>query len=611
MTNVVLGKVAFTWKGAFSTSTTYYLQDVVSYTDGSGFTNSYVCKVATAAAGAFDGTTNFELFASGTGVALNSGDLVYNNGTTIVALPIGTANQVLEVDSTTLLPSWTSIPTATSKRVKYLPRNNGQSTQHRENYAIMEDLSIQTWGSNTRARLRGSNSSATYGVPADMPFPKGFTGVYYNTTHQLPMVSWTWGYRTHIIDTNKDLWTMGYYQTSSYDSGGIGAQRNAMIPFNVTTWNNAGNDIYGKNIEYIAQHVGSHEDDSVFVISDEGLIYAAGYNGYGQLGTGTSTAGEDTAGGYNEFKQLPFFADLKSTSNVTVTTLKTGREEYKSVHAITSDNKLYNWGYNYYGQLGRGTSSNNSTHRFSIPTHINLGSLLASNGETNGIVVDVYPTGYYGVFVKTSDGNLSFMGFSDDGCSGLGPTSDTEYNIPTRTIATGDVNTVIALPYDYQNTWVLKTDGTVLHAGNNASGCGGHGNTSAVGSWVAMPLTVADGNDGEGPMSASETVTKIVCGGTNNYPLFCCLTDAGKVYHCGYGGNGQSGRGHANSTNNRLALMPCQRTVTDIGITGYDTYTQVWILTDDGQMFGCGYGGWMAFGGEDGDNSWVFTPIRF
>ena len=606
MTNIVLGKVAFTWRGAFDATATYYLQDVVSYTDGSGFTNTYVCKVATAAAGAFDSTNNFELFASGTGVALNSGDLVYNNGTTIVALPIGTANQVLEVDSTTLLPTWTSIPTASSRRVKYLETYDHMQLNTVSRWAVMEDDSLVGWANNSHYFIRGGNST-TYSNPAPIAFPKGFAGVKTTTGlngFTIPLFWHNHRYACFCVDKNSDLWVWGQYQTSVHDAKGVGASKNLYQPFNLSTYNHVDNALYGKDIVQLGHQCGQENDESQHVIDSDGRVYGCGYNGYGQLGMGNVS--HDTTTGRNFFAELPFFANLKSTSNITVTQVAKTREEYCTTYFVTSDNKVYSVGYNANGALGNGTTG---TGTASIPYHMNGGSLDSSNGETNGIISKVF-AGPEFAFILTTDGNLSFVGRSNYGVSGLGNGSDIDITTPTITISSGNVAQVICPRYDYYSAWVLLSDGSIKSVGYNGYGKLGNGNSTQQNTWTDVLLTAADGNTSDAPVGAGETVTKIFTGNSGSYERFGVLTDAGKVYVCGYGGHG-TGFGTADGTNQFLREVPCQKTITDAKFYGYNEYGGIEVLTDDGQLWAGGAGEYRMLGGEDNDDNYTLTPIKF
>ena len=94
MATISLGKVAFRWRSTYSAATTYMKQDVVSYLG-----STFVC-IADNIVGVTpaNASTAWNIFAQGTtGVSNSSGQILYNNGSGLVALPAGTAGQVLTV----------------------------------------------------------------------------------------------------------------------------------------------------------------------------------------------------------------------------------------------------------------------------------------------------------------------------------------------------------------------------------------------------------------------------------------------------------------------------------------------------------------------------------
>src|SRR5881628_2032757 len=75
-------------------------------------------------------------------------------------------------------------------------------------------------------------------------------------------------------------------------------------------------------------------------LKSDGTVWAWGYNGYGQLGDGTTTQ-----------RLTP----VQVSGSSGVIAIATG--QYFSL-ALKSDGTVWAWGYNYYGQLGNGNTSN-------------------------------------------------------------------------------------------------------------------------------------------------------------------------------------------------------------------------------------------------------------
>lgn len=80
---------------------------------------------------------------------------------------------------------------------------------------------------------------------------------------------------------------------------------------------------------------------SSFAVSDNGEVYAWGYNGNGQLGIG------NTVNQYNPTKIMLFGVFITKVACGTAHTL-----------ALSDEGGLYSWGANSYGQLGTGHKSN-------------------------------------------------------------------------------------------------------------------------------------------------------------------------------------------------------------------------------------------------------------
>ena len=114
MATVNLGSIKFKWKGTYSGATAYTIDDVVEY-NGS----SYIC-VSNSTGNLPTNATYFEQMSSagtngtdGTdlGTTLTTqGDIVYRDGSGLQRLPIGTANQILQVNSGATALEYTAKP---------------------------------------------------------------------------------------------------------------------------------------------------------------------------------------------------------------------------------------------------------------------------------------------------------------------------------------------------------------------------------------------------------------------------------------------------------------------------------------------------------------------
>jgi hypothetical protein len=159
-----------------------------------------------------------------------------------------------------------------------------------------------------------------------------------------------------------------------------------LTPANAVATASTQPSFYFKTIEF-----GS---DFILVVATDGSLYAWGYNGDGQLGDGTTTdrsapaeisvpgktfeavsaggayslaiATDDSlyAWGYNGEGQL---GDGTTTDRSAPVEISVPGKTFEAVSAgedhslaIATDGSLYAWGWNYYGQLGDGTTTDRS-----------------------------------------------------------------------------------------------------------------------------------------------------------------------------------------------------------------------------------------------------------
>jgi len=112
MATINLGAIKFNWKGAYNSSTSYAVDDVVS----SGG-NSYVCIQAHSTAQAVGNATAYWNIMSSAGTngtngtdvgttLTTQGDILYRDGSGLQRLPKGTANQVLKMNSGATAPEY-------------------------------------------------------------------------------------------------------------------------------------------------------------------------------------------------------------------------------------------------------------------------------------------------------------------------------------------------------------------------------------------------------------------------------------------------------------------------------------------------------------------------
>ena len=209
--------------------------------------------------------------------------------------------------------------------------------------AIGNDNNIYSWGQNGWAQL-GIGSVDEQFAPAQVPLPKGVTGW---------KIVAAGGHHSLAIGNNGNLYTWGDNDNVQLGLGDrtYGWTPNLVsLPNGVTGW----------------KTVAAGQSHSL-AISNDGGLYAWGFNAWGQLGLGQLDVTDD--------QNMPVFVPFPD-----------GVTGWKSVSAgayhslaIGSDGNLYAWGDNGLGQLGLGRIV------FGTDTYLTVPSLVFHLGSITGV----------------------------------------------------------------------------------------------------------------------------------------------------------------------------------------------------------------------------------
>lgn len=232
--------------------------------------------------------------------------------------------------------------------------------------------------------------------------------------------------------------------------------------------------------------------------------------------------------------------------------------------ALTSDGRVYAWGYNLFGQVG-----DNSTTDRTAPAAVNTSGVLA------GKTVKAIAAGVHQCMVLTTDGGLFSWGINDGGVLGDGTTSPR--HVPVAVNMTGALagKTVTAITQGEIHCMALTSDGQVYAWGSNLYGQLGDSTNSNRGTSVAVNTA---------GVLAGKTVVAI---GTGRFHSLA-VTSEGKVYAWGLNNEGQLGDGTTTDRNVPVAVNMtgalAGRTVTEVD----GGYSQTLALTSDGKLFAWG-----------------------
>jgi alpha-tubulin suppressor-like RCC1 family protein len=194
----------------------------------------------------------------------------------------------------------------------------------------------------------------------------------------------------------------------------------------------------------VGEGLGSH----TCAILDDGSVSCWGYNTYGQLGDGTDT-----------LRNTPTQTSSLGTDRTAVA-ISAG---FRHTCAILDDGSVSCWGYNTYGQLGDGTTTDHST-----PTQT---STLGTDRTAIAITVGGDHT-----CAILDDGSVSCWGNNSQGRLGDGTTTDRL--TPTQTSSLGEGRTAVAITAGYGYTCAILDDRSVSCWGWNIFGQLGDGTTN-------------------------------------------------------------------------------------------------------------------------------------
>jgi len=348
---------------------------------------------------------------------------------------------------------------------------------------------------------------------------------------------------------------------------------------NLTVVNNTG-------IGFISGQFSNLVQGQVVNLSFGGQSYRFVANYYG--GTGNDLvlqwAYQDlTAWGYNYYGQL---GNGSSTNSIvpgpvpqsgvlagkTVISISAGG--YHSL-ALCSDGTVASWGYNFYGQLG-----NNSTTNSSVPV------LVMKSGVLAGKTVVSVAAGCYHSLALCSDGTVAAWGYNPLG--ELGNNHWTNSSVPVLVTQSGVLagKTVVSLVAGGDHSLALCSDGMVAAWGDNTYGQ--LGNNSTTISYVPVLVT-------QSGVLADKTVVSMAAG--RNHSLVRCSD--GTVATWGNNNDGELGNGSFANSNVPMQVIQNGALASKIVKAVTAGYWHNLALCTDGTVVAWGFNG----NGELGNNN--------
>ena len=146
MATVNLGAIRYNWKGAYSGSTAYVVNDVVSANG-----NSYICIQAGTGQAVGNATAYWNIMSSagtngtnGTDVGTTlttQGDILYRDGSGLQRLAKGTGLQQLRMNSGATAPEWATVDGGAVKQIKQV-MYNGHDTYSSTTYVNIPNFAV-------------------------------------------------------------------------------------------------------------------------------------------------------------------------------------------------------------------------------------------------------------------------------------------------------------------------------------------------------------------------------------------------------------------------------------------------------------------------------------
>ena len=359
------------------------------------------------------------------------------------------------------------------------------------------------------------------------------------------------------LKANGEVWTWGY---NGYGQLGIGSTEAKNRPTKTNIYDSKDKKQTTYAIDVAAGY------NHTLVLKSDGTVWAAGYNEYGQLGDSSTT-------NTSEFVQVTGIPEK-------VIAITAGGH---SSYALTESGKVYGWGYNYEGQLGRGSTSQNNPNATPQKMQKVSNIIQMSAGDNHIVMLD-------------ADGTVWSTGHNYYGQ--LGTNNKTNYSIPQqmRTGTTTVLNNIKKVSAGSLHTLALAENGTVYSLGYNYYGQLGTRNTTNY----MLPVTMVD--------SKGNTVTGVKDIEANGYTSILSikptttgtegnLSQTAGIYVTGYNNYGQLFNQDTKTLTSLTKVQEDKNIITMASTQSISSQTSA-IVDDSGLVYTVGYNGYGAMGNK-------------
>lgn len=303
---------------------------------------------------------------------------------------------------------------------------------------------------------------------------------------------------------------------------------------------------------------------------------------------------------------------------------------YNHFIVLNADGKVYGWGYNGYGQLGLGNTSNYTT-----PVYLNMDN-----------VIDITARGNYTAILK-KDGTVWMAGYNGNGELGINDTSSQSSFVQVKNEdGTGFLTNIKDIESGVNTMYAITNDGEVYAWGYNGYGQMGFGDTSSRLLPVKLNITnikqisagehdtIALDNNGEIWVAGRNTEGQLGIGNTSNSAVWAkmkssdgskdiseikevsagryhtmLLNNNGEVYSTGYNNYYQLGNGSSSTKSYIIAMTDVDGSVMSNVKHIYASGDTSFVITNKGELYSCGYNNYGQLVQRNTTNLSRFTKV--
>jgi len=384
----------------------------------------------------------------------------------------------------------------------------------------IEAVGTYCWGDNDFGELgNGTTTQANVPVPVDtsgLPAGQTFTQIAGGSLQY-----------TCALDSAGAAYCWG---ENYYGNLGDGTTADSSVPEAVNT----SGVLAGKTLTAIT--VGK---EHACALDSTGRAYCWGYNGFGELGDGTTID-----------SSVPLAVDSGGAlAGKTLTQIAAGGEH---TCALDTQGTVYCWGYNGYGQLGDGATVDSE-----VPVAVDTGGVLAGKRLTQ-----ITASGLYHTCALDSAGLAYCWGYNDFGQLGDGTTTDSDVPVAVDTDGVLAGASLTHITAGASHTCAVSSSGGAYCWGRNTSGGLGDGTTDDSN----VPVAVDDSG-----ALAGKILAQISAGGDHT-----CAVDTDGADYC-WGDNTHGDLGNDSTTDSSVPVLAGPQAPANVtAVPGDTTVTVSW-----------------------------------